>query len=248
MKMKMKYLLTSTILMLLIVNTINAQVFRISAFSQQNIVMGDFSKKEINSSSAGYVDFGSTGGIEVNYYLKNNLGFGLRFLGNFYERDTETYETDLTKMLGITDDQYDFTETYVFGAFGSDLGISYQIDIANKLQLEPYFYLGFKGLVSPISSVIYSQNNTTYQYKTKSNIYAGFSYSPGVKLNWNILKNFGLYFSFEFNGNVFDEGSERSIMYNYNTLEITDSMKSYNINSLNIGIGLAFRFGKGLAQ
>ena len=243
-----KLFLVCAIAMVFIVNSISAQVFRVSAFSQEGVIMGDITKKEINNKAAGYVDYGSSGGLEVNYFLKNNLGFGLRFAATNYGRDFETYESDLTEMLEITDDQYDMTQTYSFWSFGPDLGISYLIGLSKKLQLEPCFFFGFKGLISPYSNVIYSQDNITYQYRTKPKTYVGFSYSPGVKLNWNIVKHFGLFFSLEYEGNSFVSDDERSILYNYRTLEIIEREKTYTINSLNFGFGMAFRFGKGLDQ
>jgi len=48
--------------------------------------------------------------------------------------------------------------------------------------------------------------------------------------------------------NSFLKDDERSMVYSYNTLDITDTEKSYNIHSVNIGIGLSYRFGKGLAE
>ena len=235
-----------TIVMLLVVNSMHAQILRISAFGQEGFVMGDIAKTGINSPSAGYVDYASTGGLEANYYLKNNLGFGLRWSGTNFMRDFETYESDLTEMLGISNDPYDISPSYVYWAFGSDFGISYLIDISGKLQLEPYFYLGFKGLLSPMSSVIYSRENTTFQYKSKSHLFFGFSYSPGVKFHWNAFKHAGFFASLEYDGKSYLSDDERSMIYSYNSLEITDTEKNYNIHSLNIGLGLSFRFGKGL--
>ena len=230
--------------LLLVFNNTRAQTFKISTFGQESILMGDISKKEINNAKAGYVDYGSTSGLELNYYLKNNFGFGLRWKGTFYGQDIDTYESDIKKMLGISGNNYDFAHTYGFWSFGSDFGISYLIGISEKLQLEPYFYFGATGLSSPKTEIIFMDENTTFQYVSKSQTYFGISYSPGVKLNWNITKLFGLYFSAEYLGKSFIEDKERSILYSYNTLEITDTEKSYSINSFNIGLGLAFRFGK----
>lgn len=237
-----------TIALFFVVNPISAQVFKVSAFGQNGIMMGDITNNEINSATAGYVYYGSNGGIEANFYLKNNFGFGIRWLGAYYGRDVDSYETDLKQMLGISNNNYDITQTYDFVSFGSDIGISYLMNLSEKLQLEPYFYFGLNGLISPMTEVIYSLDNTTYQYKNKSMAYFGFSYSPGVKLNWNIWKHIGLNFSVEYDGNSFMEDKERSMIFSSNKLEITDTKKSYKINSVNIGMGLSFRFGKGLQQ
>ena len=245
MKMK-KRIVLCLVAMLFIVDTTSAQLFKISAFGQNGIITWDFANKEISSNTAGYVDYGYVGGIELNYYFNNKVGLGLRWSGADYERDIDTYESDLTKMLGITNDLYDLTQSYSYLAFGFDVGISYQMNISEKVQLEPYIYLGYKALISPVSELIFLQDNTTFQYKTKSQAYLGFSYSPGLKLNWNAWKNFGFFFSAEYDGNSFMEDDERNLLYSYDTFEISDTQKSYTINSVNIGVGLSFRFGKGL--
>jgi hypothetical protein len=247
--MKAKHLIILiTVVSLFTANTLNAQFMRISVYGQQGFVMGDITKEDINSSTAGYVDFSSAGGFEFNYYLKNNLGFGLRFSGSSYGIDTEAYESDLIEMLGISGDQYDLTQSYNFWSFGSELGISYLGSISEKWHIEPYFYFGFNFLTSPANAVVYEQNNTTFEYKTKPQIFAGISYAPGVKMHWNIQKSFGLYFSVEYKGNLFMEDNVKSLNYSYNTLEISEVEKSYTINSINIGLGLAFRFGKGIEK
>jgi hypothetical protein len=242
------FLLPFAVTLLFSANTISAQVLKISAYGQEAIVMGDITNKEINSPSAGYVDYGSTSGLEINYYFKNNLGLGIRWSGTFYEQDTDAYEEDLTKMLGILNDQYDVSESFGIWTIGSDLGISYLVNMNQKLQLEPYFYFGFLALASPENSAIYLKDNTTFQYNSRSQMYFGIGYSPGVKLNWNAFKKLGLYFSLEYSGNSFLKDDERSMVYSYNTLDITETEKSYNIQSVNIGIGLSYRFGKGLSD
>lgn len=245
----MKYLhVLFTIVMIFIVSSISAQIVKISAFGQEGFVMGDMTNKEINSGTAGYVEFASSAGLEAAYYLKNNIGFGLRWSGTNYGRDYESYESDLTEMLGITSDQYDITQSYAYWSVGTDLGISYMLDLSEKWQLEPYFYLGFNVLTSPMSSVLFSENNTTYQYRSKSQVYFGFCYSPGLKFNWNPFTRAGFYFSLEYNGNSYLEEDERSMIYSYNTLDITDTEKTYKIQSLNIGLGFAVRLGKGTEQ
>ena len=67
-----------TAIMLFIVGSSSAQIAKISVFGQEGFPMGGMTDKEIISGTAGYVEFASSAGLEVNYYLKNNLGFGLR--------------------------------------------------------------------------------------------------------------------------------------------------------------------------
>jgi hypothetical protein len=224
----------------------SAQVVKISAYGQEGIVFGDMAKKEINSPSAGYVEYASAGGLEANFYLKNNLGFGIRWSGTYYERDFETYESDLTGLLEIDGDPYDLSQIYAFWDLGSDLGISYLLDLSEKWQLEPYFYFGFRLLSSPASSVIYTQNATTFHYRAKPQLYVGVSYSPGLKINWNAFQHLGFFASLEYDGNAFLEEDERSMIYSFDSLDITDMEKQYSIHSVYLGLGLSFRFGKGL--
>ena len=223
-----------------------AQVFRISVLNQEGAVFGDFAKKDLANNAAGYAEYSSLGGLEFNYYTKQNIGFGIRWTGTFYGRDFETYETDLASSLGITNGIYDVTQSFGFWSVGSDFGVSYLKTLSPKLQLEPYAYIGFRGLISPVSNIIYQQNNETFEYRTKSQVYFGIAYSAGLKLHWNIANHFGLYFSLAYDGSSFAEFEERSIRYSYNSLEIIDRNREYAINTVNLGIGLSFRFGKGL--
>lgn len=245
--MKTKYLIVLiSIVFISYSSTIQAQFMRISAFGQEGIVLGEITKKDMASNTAGYVDFSSSGGLEFNYFLKNNLGFGIRVSGNSYLIDTETYKEDLIKMLNITNNQYDITQTYAYWSMGSDIGISYLGNISKKWQIEPYFYFGFNFLTSPATVVVYSNNNTTYQYKEKVHLFAGVNYTPGVKVHWNALKHVGFYLSVEFDGNSYLKDEVRILNYSYNTFDIKGVDRKYNFNSINIGLGLAFRFGKGI--
>lgn len=228
--------------------SVSAQIIRITAYSQEGFVLGDFTKADLNSGTAGYVNYSSAGGLEAAYYTRSNIGLGLRWSGTYYGLDIETYEEDLTEMLGIAGDPYDITHTYAFWSFGSDFGVSYLANLSKRWQLEPYFYLGLRGLISPAGTVIYSQNSTTFQYLSKPRLYYGFSYSPGVKLLWNAFNHVGFYFSVEYHGASFLYDDERSMIYSYNSLEITDLEKNYHTQAVNLGLGLTFRFGKGMEQ
>ena len=245
--MKAKTILPFVVLTLLFTTYRGAaQVFKISTSSQSALVFGDITKTGVNNPSAGYVEYGSGVGFAFNFYFKNRLGLGLRSTGTLYTRDVEQYETDLKAVLGITDDQYDLTPAPGFLSFGSDFGVSYLIDLSDKWQFEPYFYLGLNILGLPESSAIYAQNGTTYQFNTKAQPYVGLSYSPGAKFNWNFSRQFGLYFSLEYNGRTYVEDNERSLSYSANSFVIADVPRAYSINSVNLGFGLSFSFGKGL--
>ena len=240
--------LLAVIAMLAFFTSVNAQVFEITTYGSEYFVFGDFTKKEMGNNGAGYVNSGTGGGLELNYYLKNNLGIGLKASGAFFDRDVDAYQSDIKDKLGINDDTYNITNSYGFWSFGSELGVSYLIDLSEKLQLEPYMYLGVKILVSPSSSVVYLQDGFTYTYETKKNLYPGFSYSPGVRLKWNVHKHVGLNVYAEYQGNSYMDYDERSINYSYNSLELEDVNKKYSINAIAMGLGLTFRLGKGLNE
>ncbi len=70
--------------------------------SQEGFVMGEFGRKNLNSGTAGYVDYGSSGGLEVTYITPRNIGLGLRWSGTYYGMDMETYES------GFSGDAWDY--------------------------------------------------------------------------------------------------------------------------------------------
>ncbi len=246
----MKSILRTVMMVFLMItaNAATAQVFRISTFGQESILFGDFTKKEINNPGAGYVDYATPGGLEFNYYPKNKLGFGVRWTVASYERDLDSYERDLKRELNMSNNTFHLTQPFAYWAIGSDIGLSYVLDLNEKWQIEPYIYLGFKVLYIENIDAIYSDTGTTFQYQVESPIFVGFSYAPGAKVHWNVAKRFGLYFSLEYQGAAFAKDDETRISFSTNTLNITSFERSYGINSLNIGLGLAVRFGKGLEQ
>ena len=230
---------------LLIISSVNAQVFQVSANGYNSIVFGDLTKKELNNAGAGYVDFAYGGGVEFKYYI-NNLGLGLKWAYTDYGRDIESYQTDLKDKLGITDDQYNITQTYAFRSNSFSFGLSYVYKLSDKFQLEPYLYLGLENFVSPFEHAVYSKSNTTFTYRKDAKLYVGFCYAPGVKCQWNITKNIGLNIFAEYKGATLFEETEDSIIYSYNSFETTSVNKTYKPQSLNVGLGFAYSFGKGL--
>lgn len=238
----------AVIILIIATNSATAQHFKISSFGQESIVFGDFSKKEFNNPSAGYVDYGTLGGLEFNYYPKNKLGIGLRWTASSYERDLQTYENDLKNELNLTNNTFNLSQPYAFWSINSEIGISYLLTIHEKWHIEPYFYLGFNALTSSEVNAIYSDNGSTFQYQSESPIFFGFTYAPGAKVHWNITKLFGLYLSGEYQGSSFLKDNETRINFSANSLGITSFERSYKISAFNIGLGLAVRFGKGIEQ
>lgn len=241
--------LASTLLILTSISS-QAQFFEISIYSAQSSLFGDFTETDLNNKGAGYASIGSSFGVELNYYLKNNIGFGLRTSSTVYMADKDKYQTDIKNSIGITDDNYDFSNQYLYAhaSFGSEFGISYLLDVSEKLQLEPFMYVGFRVLGSPATSVVYSENNNTHTYQKKSAGYLGFSYAPGVRLKWNVHKRINLNAHLEYQGRNFIAGDETSITQSYNSLEIETTERKYTINGIALGLGISYKFGKGLTE
>lgn len=242
---KMSIKLLTVTFALLIFSSVNAQVFQISANTYNSVVFGDLTKKEMNSSSAGYVDFSYGLGVEFKFYIKN-LGLGLKWDHSDYGRDMETYETDLKNELGIIDSNYSITQLSSFKSNSFLFGISYVIKLSPKFQLEPYFNFGIQSFRSPFEHAVFSKESITYTYRKDPIIYVGGIYMPGLNFQWNITKNIGINIFVEYKGSVLFEEVEESITYSYNSFVVNSVNKKYNPQSLNLGIGFAYTFGKGL--
>ena len=244
--MKSIYRNLAVLILIIVTYPATAQELRISSFGQESIVFGDFSKKEFNHSGAGYIDYGSSGGLELNYYFPNKLGVGLRWAISSYGRDLETFENDLKNELNLVNNTFHLSQPYAFWTMNSEFGISYLHDMGEKWQIEPYFYLGFNVMGARETNAIYSDNGSTFQYRSESPLFYGVSYAPGVKMHWNIAKRFGLYFSGEYQGSSYFKDDETRITSSATSLGIKDVERSYKINAVNIGLGLSFKFGKGI--
>jgi len=245
MELKARKILT-TVLIVFVFNTLNAQVFQVVFNGYQSSVSSDLQKKEFNSKSAAYVDLAGGGSFELKYYFANNFGLGVKWSYSAYLKDSESYEADLKQELGIVDDNFDLKLPPVYGSYNSQFIFSYVFDVKEKFQIEPYMGLGFKTFTTPLERAIYSINSTTYNYRKDLKMFYGFSYTPGIKFQWNINKFIGLNLFVEYDGVSLEEGSEDHIITSYNSFEKASTLKEYNAATVNVGLGLAFSFGKGL--
>ena len=234
-----------TLFALFVSNSVDAQVFQVSVNPYNSVVFGDLTKKELHGTGAGYVDFAYGGGLEFKYYIKN-LGLGAKWGYTHYVKDMDSYQSDLAEELGIIDAQFIMTSMDSYNSYSFSLVVSYVLKVSDKFQFEPYFSSGIKSFVSPFDHIIYSQNSTTYTYRKDLQAYVGFCFSPGLKLQWNISKHIGLNLFMEYEGVGLFEETEESINYSYNSFEVNSTKKSYNPQSLNVGLGFAYSFGKGL--
>ena len=242
---------SKTLIILLIAFTLSifskvqAQVFQISANDHYTGVIGDFGSTDMSNSNAGYVNFANGWNTEFKYFAKN-LGIGIRGTVTNYMRDNEAYQDALISQLEITSGNYYFTMNRSYWSIGGDIGISYVIKLSEKFQFEPYFYFGYRTLVTPLDEVVYLKNANTFTYRNNPILIDGISYTPGIKAQWNIDKHWGLNLYLEYEGASAYNGTKESVVYNAISIETTETDVSYHPQSVNFGLGLAFSFGKGL--
>jgi hypothetical protein len=234
-------------LLLLYSNSVKAQVFQFGINASSNMLSGDFTSTDINSETSGFATYGYGGNLDFKFYAQK-FGFGARVNYNFYERDRYAYEVAIRKKLGIVDDKYFVRDIGLMMDYGFQLSFSYKIPVKGVFNIEPYIYLGFNVLATPPNEVIYNKSSLTYTYQTQLMGYIGYSFSPGVKFQWDIGKHFGLNLYFEYSGTSYESDAQRIINYSSTTFESSYRVKSYNINAVNFGMGLNFYFGKGLEK
>jgi len=223
-----------------------AQKFQISLDGYNGSVMGDFKENDLNNSSAGFSSLGYGSALEFRYYFEKGWGLSGRWSYMGYTRDVDAYKDALENKLNINDDNNAMIVPYDFSSIGFHAGFSYPFILSEKFQFEPYMYIGFKALVSPAEKVVYYQNSETKTYSKSHGFYAGFSYIPGMHIQWNITKYFGLKFFFEYEGAAFSTYEEDAVNYTATAFAKETIERQYNPQTLNYGLGLVFNFGKGV--
>lgn len=247
-KMKTKQIITlMTALAISAFTSLHAQVFQVSVNDHTSLVVGDFAKNDMSNPKAGYVKSSNGGNLEFKLYIKK-FGIGLRGTVTNYQRDNETYKQDLKSQLGISASNNMFTMTRSFWSVGGDLGVSYVINVIKKFQIEPYFYFGYRTLSSPLDEVVYVQNSTTFTYRKNPTIFDGISYVPGVKFHWNVFQQVGLNLYAEYEGVSTLTQTEETVIYSNESFEAKNLDRTFNPQSINIGLGISFSFGKGLKE
>ena len=237
------FILLLAALTLSIFTGVQAQVFQISFNDHFTGVIGEFAKDDIKNPNAGYVYMADGGNLEFKFYIKK-FGIGLRGSVTNYQRDVEAYKSDLMGKLGITENNSYSTLTRSYWSIGGDLGVSYVININEKFLVEPYFYFGFRTLSTPLDEVVYFENSTLYTYRNNPVLIYGISYIPGLKFQWNATKRLGLNLYLEYEGAGAYKETRKSVLYSNNSFERSKTDVSYKPQSINVGLGLAFSFGK----
>ena len=229
-----------------IFSTVKAQVFQVSINDHITNVLGDFTKNDMTNPNAGYVNFANGSNLEAKYYFKK-LGVGVRGSVSNYQRDKVAYQKDLLGELGITDNNYYFTMNKSYISLGGDLGISYMLEMNENFLFEPYFYFGYRTLVTPIDEVVYVENSSTYTYRKNPELFEGISYVPGAKFHsYNSKHIIGLNLYVEYEGVSALTGTEQSVVYSNSTFETKNLDRSFKPQSVNVGLGISFFLGKGL--
>ena len=244
----MKKILFTSLLIITISNVI-AQSFQVGLNGYGAIVMGDITQTDLNNPSAGYVLYSEGGSLEFLYHTKKKFAFGFRPHYSSYTKDIHTYKDDLTQYLGVSDSNIMIQSLYTYSNMGVQLGIAYQFDVSEIFSIEPYFFLGGNIFTSPAEQVTYFKKGTTYIQKKPITAFVGFSYSPGVKFQWIILDgHLGLNAFLEYNAIVIEPYAEETITYSNNSFDKKYVQRDYSINAINIGIGVFYRFGKGVSN
>lgn len=234
--------LTSLLFTIALTFNIQAQDLQISLGSSNGIVLGDMNGTNLANNTNAFLATSFSSNLEIMYY-KNNLGVGLRGSFMSYLRDKNKYEDAVVQEMSLTDGNYDFRYTNAFLSFSTLVGASYQFRLTEKIAIEPYIYVGFKSLTSPYERTIYNDGTTTFTAEKDPQVYFGFNYIPGLKFQWDFAKHFGVALFGEFDGASLQNNNEKTITYSSTSFNSTEISKSYNPQSLNLGINLSVRFG-----
>lgn len=204
-----------------------------------SILFGDITDESIGDPNAGYVDFGFTTGFMGQYIFKNNVSITFRSSIFVLSRDMDSYEEDLAESLGLSeDDAYYADNLGVYLVGGGSLGVSYIFDMNENWQIEPYLYAGFRALSSPSERFVYQNGVTTNTLEKKRATFYGFSYAPGVRVNWNFGNFTGLYFFAEYEGVQFAEEEMVVALYDNNQLLVNEVEPEFSYGAVTTGIGL----------
>jgi len=233
---------------LLVPRKTQAQKFQISLDGYNGSVMGDFKENDLNNTSAGFSSIGYGSALEFRYYFETGWGLSGRWSYTGYSRDVDAYTAALESKLGITDDNNAMIIPYDFKSVGFHVGFSYPFMLGDNFQIEPYLYVGLKTLISPVDKIVYYQNGETKTYSKKPGVYVGLGYIPGMNIQWNITKLFGLKLFFEYEGASFSTYEEEAINYTATTFAKENIERTYNPQTLNYGLGFVFNFGKGVSE
>ncbi|MGL1887153.1 MAG: hypothetical protein OCD76_11635 [Reichenbachiella sp.] len=237
-----KYNLILMLLFVLAISQVHAQKFQAAISFYGANMLGDFTSSEYNNQESVYDIYAGGSSISFKYYLENNIGFGIKCSFTGYQRDRKSYENDLKEELGITDDNYDITQSNEYWSYSPRIGMSYAIELSNFV-IEPYFYIGMAVFVTPIEHAIYANAGTTYTYRKDPTVFYGTSYLPGVSFMWKFADKWGLYMEVEYEAVVLTIDNDDYLVHSFNSFEKTKALKKFTPQSINVGLGVAFQFG-----
>ena len=245
-----KFILVILVFFIISINsTTQAQTFQVGLNGYVSQVLGDIKETDLNNPSSGYVLYADGGNLEFLYHTKKNFAFGFRSFYTYYSKDFTTYKEDVMQQLGVSDSNMMIQSSYTYKNFGLQLGVAYQFDISEIFSIEPYFFMGGNFFTSPAEQITYYKRGRTFVKKKSVTGFFGFSYSPGLRFQWVIFnKRLGLNASLEYNGTSLETYVEETITYSSNTFKKEYIQRNYNINAINIGIGIFYRFGKGVEK
>ena len=227
----------------------NAQVFQLSLDNHYSNVLSEFGEKDISNPNAGHITYAYGTHLEFKYFTEKNIGFGIRASSSYYQRDQIAFQEDLIDALGIKTNYYYFTMTTAYWSIGTDLGILYSYKVMDDLIFEPYFYVGFRSMLSPADQVTFYQDGISYNYKKNPVRFNGVSFNPGIKVHWIGITDaifINLYLEYEVAS--YTTKTEQSVLYSASSFKTASVDRTLSPQSFNVGLGISFFFGKGMRE
>jgi hypothetical protein len=233
------------VMILFFVIGINAQTYKASLTFYSSNIMGDLTSSDLTNPDAVYIQYGIGAGLEFMTYeaLDGHLGIGGRFNYVEYEKDADAYNDALKFRLGIKDGNYDTRKAYFHIESNFQAGISYLLAVSENVEVEPYVFLGFNVFTTPLESVIFYKDGITYNYRKNVNVYWGFSYAPGARVQWRTHERFGMNFFVEYHGVTHGSDTETTVTTTYNSFVKTSRERDYDYGAINVGVGVTYTFG-----
>ncbi|QTN38681.1 hypothetical protein HZ996_05775 [Cryomorphaceae bacterium] len=235
----MKKFLLFTFALALSATAFGQNSWRIELNSNGGASTGDFAGSDQINDVNGFSEYAYTGDLTTKYFI-GKLGIGIRFYTAGFSRDHETYKTALTSSLTSTSTTSYLERRAGYLAYGSQIGVSYDFELAPNIGLEPSFYIGYMELLIPGDELVYSRNFTTRHYATDVASAQGVAFTPGIRLNWQVHKIVGISFNSQFMFTSMEEQTIEGVDYTALELDPVVALRSYQPQAFTVGIGVYF--------
>ena len=216
---------------------VNAQnKFYLGLSYGRSFPVGDFSDDNLENEDAGFAESGNKFDLYGGYFLDDKWTVTAVFRYQNFQTDL----SNLVQQVEINNPGVTYTgssgdwETYYFL-----VGISYSLNIANKLKLYPRFGIGPVFAQNPGFSVEAQGNNLLGNVTRSSETGIGLGYELGLGLVRELGRHFALMPTFTFSGGIITI-NDVVTEFDNTTLLIADYQP--NILTFNLGLSLAYRF------